>query len=40
MAAADRWMVHGFHFPFPSAGYVERDADRYRLIPIPWSPVI
>jgi glyoxylase-like metal-dependent hydrolase (beta-lactamase superfamily II) len=40
MAAADRIMIQGFHFPFPSAGYVERDGDRYRLIPIPWNPVI
>lgn len=40
MASADRMMIQGFHFPFPSAGYVERDGDRYRLIPIPWNPAI
>jgi glyoxylase-like metal-dependent hydrolase (beta-lactamase superfamily II) len=40
MAAADRTMIQGFHFPFPSAGYVEKDGNRYRLIPIPWNPLI
>jgi hypothetical protein len=40
IASADRLMVQGFHFPFPSVGHVERDGDRYRLIPAPWNPVI
>jgi glyoxylase-like metal-dependent hydrolase (beta-lactamase superfamily II) len=40
MAAADRTMIQGFHFPFPSAGYVEKDGNRYRLTPIPWNPLI
>lgn len=39
-ASADRMMIQGFHFPFPSHGYVERDGDRYRLVPVPWNPVL
>jgi glyoxylase-like metal-dependent hydrolase (beta-lactamase superfamily II) len=40
MAAAEKAMVVGFHFTFPSIGHVERDGTRYRLIPIAWNPVI
>jgi glyoxylase-like metal-dependent hydrolase (beta-lactamase superfamily II) len=40
MAAAEKAMVVGFHFTFPSIGHVEKDGAKYRLIPIAWSPVI
>lgn len=40
MASAEKAMVVGFHFSFPSIGYVEKDGPRYRLIPAPWNPVI
>ncbi len=40
MASAERALIQGFHFPFPSAGYVEKDGNNYRLIPIAWNPVI
>jgi glyoxylase-like metal-dependent hydrolase (beta-lactamase superfamily II) len=40
MASAERALIQGFHFPFPSAGYVEKDGNNYRLIPITWNPVI
>ena len=40
MAAAEKAMVIGFHFTFPSIGYVEKDGARYRLVPAPWSPTI
>jgi glyoxylase-like metal-dependent hydrolase (beta-lactamase superfamily II) len=40
MAAAEKAKVIGFHFSFPSIGYVEKDGDKYRLIPAPWTPVI
>jgi glyoxylase-like metal-dependent hydrolase (beta-lactamase superfamily II) len=32
MAAADRLPIIGYHFPFPSAGYVEKSGTGYRLI--------
>ena len=40
MAAAEKAMVVGFHFTFPSIGYVEKDGASYRLVPIAWNPVI
>jgi glyoxylase-like metal-dependent hydrolase (beta-lactamase superfamily II) len=40
MAAAEKATVVGFHFTFPSIGHVEKDGDKYRLIPAVWSPVI
>lgn len=38
--AADKTRLQGFHFPFPSNGYVEKDGGGYRLVPAPWNPVL
>jgi glyoxylase-like metal-dependent hydrolase (beta-lactamase superfamily II) len=40
MAAAEKALVVGFHFSFPSMGYVEKDGARYRLVPIACNPVL
>src|SRR5262245_992938 len=40
MASADKMLVQGFHFPFPSVGYIEKNGSGYRLVPAPWSPSI
>jgi glyoxylase-like metal-dependent hydrolase (beta-lactamase superfamily II) len=40
MAAAEGSMVIGFHFQFPSLGYVEKDGAGYRLVRAPWNPVL
>jgi len=40
MAAAEKALVVGFHFSFPSQGYVEKDGPNYRLVPIRWNPAI
>jgi len=40
MAAAEKALVVGFHFTFPSIGHVEKDGAKYRLIPVAWNPVI
>jgi glyoxylase-like metal-dependent hydrolase (beta-lactamase superfamily II) len=40
MAAAEKALVAGFHFTFPSIGHVEKDGSKYRLVPIAWNPVI
>lgn len=40
MAAAEKALVVGFHFAFPSIGHVEKDGPKYRLVPIAWNPVI
>src|SRR6266545_3244906 len=38
MLAADRMLVSGYHFPFPSLGYIEKAGSGYRLIPVNWNP--
>jgi glyoxylase-like metal-dependent hydrolase (beta-lactamase superfamily II) len=40
MASAEKALVVGFHFTFPSVGHVEKDGTKYRLIPAAWNPVI
>ena len=37
MAAAEKALVVGYHFPFPSLGHVERDGPGYRLVPVAWN---
>ena len=40
MAIAEKLMIQGFHYPFPSAGWVEKDGAGYRVVPISWNPAI
>jgi hypothetical protein len=40
MAATDKLLVSGYHFPFPGLGYIEKAGGGYRLIPAAWNPVI
>ncbi len=40
MLAADRMLVSGYHFPFPSLGYIEKAGNGYRLIPVNWNPAL
>jgi glyoxylase-like metal-dependent hydrolase (beta-lactamase superfamily II) len=40
MLAAERMMVQGFHYPFPSVAHVEKTATGYRETPLPWNPSI
>jgi glyoxylase-like metal-dependent hydrolase (beta-lactamase superfamily II) len=40
MAAAEKALVAGFHFAFPSLGHVEKDGAGYRLTPIAWNPIL
>jgi glyoxylase-like metal-dependent hydrolase (beta-lactamase superfamily II) len=40
MLATDRMLVSGYHFPFPSLGYIEKAGNAYRLIPVNWNPVL
>lgn len=40
MAAADRTLVQGYHFPFPATGYIAKEGDRYDFVPSAWSPVL
>jgi glyoxylase-like metal-dependent hydrolase (beta-lactamase superfamily II) len=40
MLSADRMMVQGFHYPFPSVAHVEKTATGYLEVPMPWNPVL
>ena len=40
MAAAEKVLVAGYHFWFPSVGHVEKVGAGYRLVPAPWNPSI
>jgi glyoxylase-like metal-dependent hydrolase (beta-lactamase superfamily II) len=40
MAAAEKTLLQGYHFTFPSRAYVEKTATGYRLVPAPWIPAI
>jgi glyoxylase-like metal-dependent hydrolase (beta-lactamase superfamily II) len=40
MLVAEKMLVQGFHYPFPSLAYVEKTATGYREIPVPWNPTI
>jgi hypothetical protein len=40
MAVADKMLIQGFHFPFPAAGYAEKDGAGYRLVPIAWNAML
>jgi glyoxylase-like metal-dependent hydrolase (beta-lactamase superfamily II) len=40
MAVAEKMLVAGYHFPFPGAGYIEKDGDGYRLVPMSWNPML
>ena len=36
MLVAEKMMVQGFHYPFPSVAYVEKAGSGYREIPVMW----
>jgi glyoxylase-like metal-dependent hydrolase (beta-lactamase superfamily II) len=40
MAAAEKILVHGFHYPFPALGYSEKAGNGYRMVPVSWNPTL
>jgi len=40
MLVAEKMMVQGFHYPFPSPAYVEKSGNGYRETMVPWNPSI
>jgi glyoxylase-like metal-dependent hydrolase (beta-lactamase superfamily II) len=40
MLVAEKMMVQGFHYPFPSLAYVEKSGEGYREVMVPWNPTI
>jgi glyoxylase-like metal-dependent hydrolase (beta-lactamase superfamily II) len=40
MLVAEKMLMQGFHFPFPSVARIEKSGDGYREIPVLWNPTI
>jgi hypothetical protein len=40
MLVADKMMVQGFHYPFPSHAYIEKSGTGYRETLVAWNPSI
>ena len=40
MLVAEKMLVQGFHYPFPSLAHIEKSGTGYREIPLPWNPSI
>ena len=40
MLVAEKMLVQGFHYPFPSLAFVEKSGDGYRETMVPWNPSI
>jgi glyoxylase-like metal-dependent hydrolase (beta-lactamase superfamily II) len=40
MLAAERMLVQGFHYPFPSLAHIEKTSTGYRETMVPWSPTL
>ncbi len=38
-AAADKMLMHGYHFPFPAFGYVRKAGAGYDVVPLMWQPL-
>ncbi len=40
MAVTDRMQVAFYHAPFPATGYIARDGNGFRMVPVAWNPAI
>ena len=40
MLVAEKMLVQGFHYPFPSLGHVEKAGSGYRVVQVPWNPTL
>jgi glyoxylase-like metal-dependent hydrolase (beta-lactamase superfamily II) len=40
MIVAEKLPIQGFHYPFPGLAHLEKTADGYREVPMPWQPVL
>jgi len=40
MLVAEKMLVQGFHYPFPSLAYVEKSVSGYRESPVVWNPTL
>jgi glyoxylase-like metal-dependent hydrolase (beta-lactamase superfamily II) len=37
MAIAEKMLVQGYHFPFPSSGHLAKEGNGYRFVPVAWN---
>ena len=37
---AEKMLVQGFHYPFPSLAYVEKSGSGYHEAPVAWNPTL
>jgi glyoxylase-like metal-dependent hydrolase (beta-lactamase superfamily II) len=40
MAAAERTQVAFYHAPFPATGFIAKEGNGFRLVPVQWNPAI
>jgi glyoxylase-like metal-dependent hydrolase (beta-lactamase superfamily II) len=40
MAATDKLLIAGYHFPFPGVGYIDKAGSGYRFVPASWNPTL
>jgi glyoxylase-like metal-dependent hydrolase (beta-lactamase superfamily II) len=40
MAASERAQVAFYHAPFPATGHIAKEGDKFRFVPVQWSPTI
>jgi len=40
MLVAERMQVVGYHFPFPATGFIAKESDGHRFVPVFWQPQI
>jgi len=40
MVVTEKLLLQAFHYPFPGLAHLEKDGDGYRVIPMPWNPII
>jgi glyoxylase-like metal-dependent hydrolase (beta-lactamase superfamily II) len=36
----ERWLVQGYHYPFPGLAHIERAGSGYREVPVVWMPSV
>jgi hypothetical protein len=40
MLVAEKFLVQGFHYPFPGLAHVEKAEGGYRVVPMAWNPLL
>jgi len=40
MAAQEKMLVAGYHYPFPAMGHIVKDGNRFDVVPMFWTPTL